>query len=469
MRRESTRDLLAGGVQAAATLPEGEALAVLDFLGEKRSFDWIRLDAALLPEPVPAPTDADLQAEHEAHAADRYTRPETRQVSYASITPDTLAASIEIPKPTSAPPTTPTSPSSRPPLAAPSTASASPLKPTPKPPNPAWIPTTWTSIPSPPNAASSPRTSTRAPSPPTRCRPRRRPRSSAPTPPASSARSPRPSARRSTASTPSWPARPLLRGRQGRPRKTRVSDQARQQINDETAHIEDLIAGGATLEEIASETVMELGSVALNAETTGGIADDPAFRQAAQAAASRRDRPHPGRGRRRRHAPRRLDRPAGGDPARRNRDRVAADWTRARTAEALTALAVADIAELDGLGFPDLAKRLDRPIRSAGPLTRGEVARRAARVGRRRLRRRRRRRYHPRRRRRGDPGELTGIHAFDPAAADNVPIVEQLRGQFREQAKDDVLALYTALRDSAGVSVNQALIDTTLSRFPDGR
>jgi len=63
--------------------------------------------------------------------------------------------------------------------------------------------------------------------------------------------------------------------------------------------------------------------------------------------------------------------------------------------------------------------------------------------------------------------QLTGIHAFDPAAADNVPIVEQLRGQFREQAKDDVLALYTAaLRDSAGVSVNQALIDTTLSRFP---
>jgi hypothetical protein len=63
--------------------------------------------------------------------------------------------------------------------------------------------------------------------------------------------------------------------------------------------------------------------------------------------------------------------------------------------------------------------------------------------------------------------KLTGIHAFDPAAADNAPIVEQLRGQFREQAKDDVLALYTAaLRDSAGVSVNQALIDTTLSRFP---
>ena len=39
------------------------------------------------PEPIPAPADADLAAEHDAHAADRYTRPETRQVAYASVTP----------------------------------------------------------------------------------------------------------------------------------------------------------------------------------------------------------------------------------------------------------------------------------------------------------------------------------------------------------------------------------------------
>ena len=252
--------------------------------------------------------------------------------------------------------------------------------------------------------------------------------------------------------------------------KTRVSDQARQQINDETAHIEDLIAGGATLEEIASETVMELGSVALNAETTGGIADDPAFREAAQAAGvgAETDLIQLADGG---IATLRVDSidPPAVIPLDEIRDRVAADWTRARTAEALTALAVADIAELKaGLGFPDLAKRLDRPIRSAGPLTRGEVAEGAppelvadvfaaadgAAVT----------------RADGDGvilAQLTGIHAFDPAAADNAPIVEQLRGQFREQAKDDVLALYTAaLRDSAGVSVNQALIDTTLSRFP---
>ena len=63
--------------------------------------------------------------------------------------------------------------------------------------------------------------------------------------------------------------------------------------------------------------------------------------------------------------------------------------------------------------------------------------------------------------------QLTATVPFDPKADANARVLDNLRGQYREQAKDDVLALYTAaLRDSAGVSVNQALIDTTLSRFP---
>jgi peptidyl-prolyl cis-trans isomerase D len=98
IRAESTRNLVAAGVQAAATLPDSEALVILGFLGEKRGFDWIRLDAALLPTPIPAPTDAELEAAHQAHAADRYTRPETREISYASVTPEALAATIEVPE-----------------------------------------------------------------------------------------------------------------------------------------------------------------------------------------------------------------------------------------------------------------------------------------------------------------------------------------------------------------------------------
>ena len=97
LRSEVARETVAGGVQAAVRMPETAARTVLDFLGEKRGFDWIRLDAALLPAPVAAPTDAELEAEHDAHQ-DRYTRPETRRITTASITPDALAATIEIPE-----------------------------------------------------------------------------------------------------------------------------------------------------------------------------------------------------------------------------------------------------------------------------------------------------------------------------------------------------------------------------------
>ena len=352
-------------MQSAATLPDTEALTVLGFLGEKRSFDWIRLDAALLPEPVPAPTDADLAAEHDAHAADRYTRPETRQITYASVTPEALAAEIEIPEDElraaydadDRPPTRPRS-------AGRSTASASAPPRRPRPPRRGSTPARSTSTRSPPSAASSPRTSTRASSPPTRCRPRRATRSSAPPAPASSARSRRRSARRSTGSTRSWPpsTTPFEEAR-AELAKDRALEEAQRQIHDDTAHIEDLIAGGATLEEIASETVMELGSVALNAETTGGIADDPAFREAALEAEVGAETDLielAGGGLATLRVER--DRPAGGDPARRDPRPRRRRLDRARGPPRRSSkLAVGYIAELEaGLDFADLAERLGR-------------------------------------------------------------------------------------------------------------
>ena len=49
----------------------------------------------------------------------------------------------------------------------------------------------------------------------------------------------------------------------------------------------------------------------------------------------------------------------------------------------------------------------------------------------------------------------------------NGTVSEDLKAQFRTQAADDLLALYTdALRRERGVTVNQNLIDATLTRFP---
>jgi peptidyl-prolyl cis-trans isomerase D len=69
-------------------------------------------------------------------------------------------------------------------------------------------------------------------------------------------------------------ARPDLAGRF-------AADAARRQIDAEREAIDDLLAGGATLEEVADETDLTLGTIDFDAEARTGIAAYPAFREAA--------------------------------------------------------------------------------------------------------------------------------------------------------------------------------------------
>ncbi|MFT3690108.1 peptidyl-prolyl cis-trans isomerase [Paenirhodobacter sp.] len=61
-------------------------------------------------------------------------------------------------------------------------------------------------------------------------------------------------------------------------------DRARRMIADMSADLEDRLASGATLEEMAKETRMQLGHIAMTAQTTEGIAAYQGFRDAANAA-----------------------------------------------------------------------------------------------------------------------------------------------------------------------------------------
>ena len=62
-----------------------------------------------------------------------------------------------------------------------------------------------------------------------------------------------------------------------------AADAARRAIDAAREEIDDLLAGGATLEEVAAETVMELGTVAYDEGEADGIAGYEAFRAAAGA------------------------------------------------------------------------------------------------------------------------------------------------------------------------------------------
>ena len=61
-------------------------------------------------------------------------------------------------------------------------------------------------------------------------------------------------------------------------------DQADGMIAEEITLIEDLLAGGATLEEVADETLLNLGTIEMGPDSFDGIAADEAFREEALAA-----------------------------------------------------------------------------------------------------------------------------------------------------------------------------------------
>lgn len=82
---------ITGGVTAAPAIAEGIAAWIL----ETRDIEWQELTDADLPEPIAPPDEATLKAWHEANG-DRFTAPETKQITYAWLTPDMLVDSVEL-------------------------------------------------------------------------------------------------------------------------------------------------------------------------------------------------------------------------------------------------------------------------------------------------------------------------------------------------------------------------------------
>ncbi len=474
LRRETAREMLASAAQAGAAPPATAAATILGYLGERRGFDWIEVTPAALPEPVPAPTEDQLKAEYDAHN-DRYTRPETRHVTYASVTPEALAASVEVPEAvlhaaSDAAPGRFNSPERRAldRIGFATDADAAAAK--------ARLDAGEIDFDAlaaerglTPDQIDLGEVAASALTPEGRAAVfgATEPGVIGPVPSALGPSLYRINAILAASSTPFEAARDELR-------QERALKLAADKIASDTASIEDLVAGGATLEELDAETEMTLATIDLTAETMDGIAADPAFRDLAAKAdvgettdvaqladgglvALRIDA---------------IDAPAL-IPLAEVRDRVAADWTAAETGRRLTALAQGFADEVrGGVSFADLASRLGLSPAAAAPQTRDAVtpgvspqlmtdifaagqnglvtAPDAA-----------------------GPGvgvilaQLTAIEPFDMAAADNKTIVDNTEGQLRGQVAEDVLALYTAaLRDGAGVTLHQNQIDAVLTRFP---
>lgn len=95
LREGIARSVLQGSVVGGLADPGAYADAMVQYIGQRRSFTWATLDAASLGSDVPDPTEAEILAHYEANPGN-YTAPEQRDISYVWVTPDMLQDRIDV-------------------------------------------------------------------------------------------------------------------------------------------------------------------------------------------------------------------------------------------------------------------------------------------------------------------------------------------------------------------------------------
>lgn len=95
MRRDLARGLMQTAVAAGFSAPEAVGAAFYDYAEERRSFSLLRLTEADLAAPLPDLDEAARRAYYEANPAE-FTRPETRRITWAALMADDLAKTVPV-------------------------------------------------------------------------------------------------------------------------------------------------------------------------------------------------------------------------------------------------------------------------------------------------------------------------------------------------------------------------------------
>lgn len=95
LRNDVARTVLAGAVTQGIALPEVYTATLYGWARETRDFTWAEVTPDALEEPIGAPTEEELQAYYEANP-DAFTLPETRQITYAWLRPEDLIDSVPV-------------------------------------------------------------------------------------------------------------------------------------------------------------------------------------------------------------------------------------------------------------------------------------------------------------------------------------------------------------------------------------
>ena len=95
IRAETASTLLQAAVVSGIRVRPAYVDTIMTYLGERRSVTYATLDRSDLQTGLPVPSEADLRRYHEENSA-AFTTPETKSITYAWITPAMMLDSIEL-------------------------------------------------------------------------------------------------------------------------------------------------------------------------------------------------------------------------------------------------------------------------------------------------------------------------------------------------------------------------------------
>jgi peptidyl-prolyl cis-trans isomerase D len=97
LREEAARTLLQGAILSGVQMPDTYVRVLVDYVGEQRSFIWTELTGADLTEPLPTPTEEELRAYYEGNT-ESFMLDRTKKITYALLTPDAMIDAVDVPE-----------------------------------------------------------------------------------------------------------------------------------------------------------------------------------------------------------------------------------------------------------------------------------------------------------------------------------------------------------------------------------
>lgn len=95
LRAEAARTLLQSAVVTGVDLPAIYSDTLMQYVGARRTVTWAMLDRDDLITGLPDPTDDELMAYHQSHLPD-FTTPTIKQITYAWLTPEMIIDTVEV-------------------------------------------------------------------------------------------------------------------------------------------------------------------------------------------------------------------------------------------------------------------------------------------------------------------------------------------------------------------------------------